>query len=244
MLQTAQLLRDRVGQVDLVECVRRRRADALAVDLDHAGLHTDHGRVGRHFLQHDGIRTDAAVVAHLKRAEHLGAGRNQHIVANGRVALAGIVARAAERHAVVDRAVVTDLGGFADHDAHAVVDEQAAADGRARVDLDAGQVARKLGKPARKEKTIVLVEPVRLPVQDERMEALVKQKDLKCGARSGIAVADRARVVKQALENHKTYILSFGYEIRTLSIIAGLREKFKPLIEISKKSGIMNRECH
>ena len=120
-----------------------------------------------------------------------------------------------------------------------MVDEQAAADGRARVDLDAGQVARKLGKPAREEKPMVLVEPMRLPVQDERMEALIQKKDLERGARSGIAVTDRARVIEQALKNHKTYILSFGYEIRTLSIIAAFHQKFKHYVEFREKSGIM-----
>ena len=44
---------------------------------------------------------------------------------------------AAQGHAVVDRAVVTNLGGLAKHDAHAVVDKQLAADLRAGVDLDA-----------------------------------------------------------------------------------------------------------
>ena len=78
-----------------------------------------------------------------------------------------------------------------------------------------------------------------LPVQDKRMEALIQKKDLERGACSGIAVADRARVVEQALENHGTYILSFGYEIRTLSIIAAFHQKFKHYVEFREKSGIM-----
>ena len=42
-----------------------------------------------------------------------------------------------ERHALVDRHVLADLGGLADHDAHAVVDEEARADLGRRMDLDA-----------------------------------------------------------------------------------------------------------
>ena len=60
VLQTAQLLRERVGQVDLVEVVGR---DALAVNLDDARLDADNGGVRRHFLQNDSICADAAVVA-------------------------------------------------------------------------------------------------------------------------------------------------------------------------------------
>ena len=56
------------------------------------------------------------------------------------------------------------------------------------------------------------------PVQDERVEALIEKKDLERGPCSRIAVTDRTRIVEQTLENHKTYILSFGYEIRTLSL--------------------------
>ena len=40
--------------------------------------------------------------------------------------------RAAERDALIDRHVVADLGGLADHHAHAVIDEEAPADLRAR----------------------------------------------------------------------------------------------------------------
>lgn len=187
MLQAAQLLCQRVGQMDLVEVVGRH---TLAVDLDHARLHADNRRVGRHLLQHDRIRADAAVIANVERTEHLCARRNKHIVANRRVALAGVVSGAAEGHAMVNRAIVTDLGGFADDNAHAVVNEQAAANGRARVDLDAGHMARKLRKPAREEKPLMFVQPVRLPVQDQRVKALIQQEYLERGARGRVAVAD------------------------------------------------------
>ena len=127
--------------MNLVEVVGR---DALAVDLDDARLDTDDRGVRRHFLQNDRVCADAAVVAHGERAEYLRARRDQHVVADRRVALAGVVAGAAEGHAVVNRAVVPDFRGLTDDDAHAVVDEQAAADRRARVDFDAGHVAGKL----------------------------------------------------------------------------------------------------
>src|SRR5699024_3757977 len=63
VLQPAQLLCERIGQMDLVEVVGRGR-DTLAVDLDHARLDADDRRVRRHLLQNDRVRADAAVVAH------------------------------------------------------------------------------------------------------------------------------------------------------------------------------------
>ena len=42
----------------------------------------------------------------------------------------------AQRDALVDRAVVADLGGLADDDTHAVIDEEAATNGGARVNLN------------------------------------------------------------------------------------------------------------
>ena len=55
------------------------------------------------------------------------------------MALAAMERGAAEGHALIERHVVADLGGLADHHAHAVVDEQAPADLGAGMDLDAGQ---------------------------------------------------------------------------------------------------------
>ncbi len=217
-LQAAQLLRERVGEVDLVEGVRRGRTDALTGDLDDARLDADNGGVGRNLLQHDGVRADAAVVADRKRAEHLCAGRNEHVVADGRVALAGVLAGTAERNTVVNRAVVADLGGLADDDAHAVVDEQALADLRAGMDLDAGHMPRKLRESTREEKVLVLIEPVCLAVVKQSVEALIEEDDLERGARRRVAVADGASVVEQALEDHNTDIHSL--EIKRTSRFA------------------------
>ena len=128
------------------------------------------------------------------------------------MALAGVLAGAAEGDAVVDGAVVADLGGLADDDAHAVVDEQALADLRAGVYLDAGHMPRKLRKRTREEKVLVLIEPVCLAVVKQSMEALIEEDDLERGARRRVAVADRTSVVEQALEDHNTDIHSLEIE--------------------------------
>src|SRR6185295_15314572 len=124
----------RVLDVRMVDAVR---VDALPVDRDGAPRVPDHGRVRRHVTDHDRARADLRALADVDRAQHAGAGADDHAVPDGRVALAGLLARAAERDALVHRHVLADLGRLPDHDAHAVVDEEARADGRAGVDLDA-----------------------------------------------------------------------------------------------------------
>ena len=106
------------------------------------------------------------------------------------MALAGILAGAAQCHAVVDGAVVADHGGLAEHDAHAVVDEQAPADPGTGVDLDAGFVAAVLADPAGKEKVPVLIQPVGNAVVDQDMEAGVQQDDLQHAACGGVLALD------------------------------------------------------
>ena len=73
------------------------------------------------------------------------------------MALAGVLAGAAQSDTVVDGAVVPDLAGLAEHDAHAVINEQASADGGTGVDLDAGAAAAMLADPPGQKKPLVLV---------------------------------------------------------------------------------------
>ena len=207
-LQAAKLLCERIGEVDLIERVRRGGADALTGDLDDARLDADNRGIRRNLLQYDSIRADTAVVTHLERSENLRAGRNEHVVANGRVTLAGVVTGTAERYTVVNRAVVANLSGFTDNNAHAVVNKQAFANLGARVNLNTGHMPRKLRKRTREEKVLVLIEPVCLAVVKQSMEALIEEDDLERGARRRVAVADRASVVEQALEDHNTDIHS------------------------------------
>ena len=103
----------------------------------------------------------------------------QDVVADGGVALAVVLAGAAQGDAVVDQAVVADLGGLADDDAHAVVDDQAAADLGAGVDLNAGEVAAPAGRSVRARKLqLVTVTEVRGLVIHGGVHAGIEQEDL------------------------------------------------------------------
>ena len=103
----------------------------------------------------------------------------------------------AERDPVVDHHVVADLGGFADHHAHAVVDEEPAPDGRAGMDLDAGEEARELrqhpGGPAQRR---LRPQPVGQPVGPDGVQTRVDERVLDVSARG--RVVRRARSARSS----------------------------------------------
>jgi len=116
------------------------------------------------------------VVADRDVAQHLGAGADLHIAADGRMALASGIADAAEGDAVEQLDMVAEHRGLADHDAHAVVDEQAFADGGAGMDLDAGEQAGQLRDQPRQEEPADAVEDMRKLVQKPGPDAGIQQK--------------------------------------------------------------------
>jgi hypothetical protein len=129
-------------------------------------------------------------------------GTHDHAAAQGRMTLGTLDQRgAAQGHALVDGAVVADLGHLANDHAHAVVDEDAPAKGGARVDLDARQPARDVrdespqplqaGKPAR----------MRPAVHHQRVQAGVAGEHLERRLGSRIAFQDAGDVFTQAGEH-------------------------------------------
>ena len=127
--------------------------------------------LARHVADDDAVGADLRAVADLDRAEQLRARADRDVVLHRRMALAGLEAGAAERHALVERHVVADRRGLADHDARAVVDEEALADLRGVVDLDPGQRPRGVGDRARQQRHAGLVQRVRDAVREQRLDA-------------------------------------------------------------------------
>jgi hypothetical protein len=118
------------------------------------------------------------MIADPNAAEHLGSGSDHDVVADCRVPLTLLIARPAERYALVDQNVVTDFRGFANHYAHAVIDEKPAADRRARMDFNSGKKPRYLRYKPGKKRDILLVKPVSQPVEEDRMKARIAEDDL------------------------------------------------------------------
>jgi len=95
--------------------------------------------------------------------------------------LAALLARragAAQGHPVVERAIVADFGGLADHHAHPVVDEEALADMCAGMDLDPGQDPPDMRDEAPGQMPAALPQPMCQPVIQQRLKPGIAQHDL------------------------------------------------------------------
>ena len=75
--------------------------ELFAADARDSARNADDRRIVRHLAQHDGVSRDARVVADLKRSEHLRTGADHNVVAERRVALADVLARTTEGHALI-----------------------------------------------------------------------------------------------------------------------------------------------
>ncbi len=166
-------------------------AFGIGMGLDDACRVANRSGAGRHRLGDHGVGADLGTIADREAAQHLRAGADDHILANRRMALGTLVQRrAAQRDAVVDRAAVADLGGLADHHTHGMVEEHALADFGAGMDLDAGEPACNMRGETPQPGEAVVPEPVRRPVQDERVQARITGQDLPGAARGRITVED------------------------------------------------------
>ena len=167
--------------------------------FDHSPRHANHRRISRHFLDHDRVGTNTRVIAHLERPQHLRASADHHVVTEGRMTLALVPTGAAEGDPLIQGAVVADLGGFADHDAHAMINEKPPADSSARMNLDPGQPAgdsrQKARQPFQAQSPQRMVEPM----EQERMNARIGGENLKYRARRRIAVEYGINVFPQTL---------------------------------------------
>ena len=113
---------------------------------------------------------------------------DRDVAAERRMALAVREARAAERDALIDRAAVADLRGFADDDARAVIDEDALADASRRMDLDLRQKARDVGEKAREQRNPGAIERVIDAMRDERVKTRIREDDVEPAARGRVAL--------------------------------------------------------
>src|SRR5260370_17201552 len=76
------------------------------------------------------------------------------------MALADFLAGPPERHPLVERDIVTDDGGLADHHPQTMIDEQTSPDLRPGMDFNSGKQARHLRQPARGQKEALVPQPV------------------------------------------------------------------------------------
>ena len=111
------------------------------------------------------------------------------------MAFALFLARAAQRHALIDDDALFHFRRLADHDARAVVDEHARRDLGRGMDLDARQELGKLRRHAREQLQVHPIQTVRPAVPGERVHARIGQPDLKFVARGRVVFLCRGNVL-------------------------------------------------
>src|SRR5664279_3363396 len=134
--------------------------DSLAFSKDDVARHAHHRGIVRYVAKHHRSGANPAIAPHRNVAQNLRASTDHYVVEKGRVPLPQFLAGSTKRHTLVERDVLTDNGGLADHHAHTVIDKEPTADFRAGMDLDGGEKASDLRQPARQQKEPVIPQPV------------------------------------------------------------------------------------
>src|SRR5207344_526485 len=119
--------------------------------------------------------------------EDPGARSHDDIRAQRGMALLLPQARATERHPVKERHILADLGGFTDDDTHPMVDEESGSEPRGGMDLDAGEEAADVREEAGRRPEATPPEPVRGPVEPDRVHAGIAERYLERRTSRGIA---------------------------------------------------------
>ncbi len=111
---------------------------------------------------------------------------------------------------MIEGAVIADLGGLADHDAHAVVNEQTAADRGARMDLDPRRHPSDMRDKAARKIPATHPQPMRHAVEEQCLEAGITQHDFKARPGRGIARKRCVNLVAQVFEKHRRHYVIVG----------------------------------
>src|ERR1700738_5259840 len=118
------------------------------------------------------------------------------------MALRTLVERsAAERVSLIYRAVIADFRCLADDNTEPMVDEYTAADGRSRMDLDAGQTPRDMRNKTAEPFHALHPAPVRPAMQDDRMQARIAGQYLPGRASGGITFDDAGDIFTDAAKH-------------------------------------------
>jgi hypothetical protein len=148
--------------------------------------------------RHHRIGANTGFGTHGDRAQHLRAGADDGAIQDSGMALAARAASrigAAQRHALIDGHLVTDLGGLADHH-EAVIDEEIAADTGTGVDVDGGEEAAEMIDQSRGEEKVPAEQQMGDAVQPKRPDAGIG-KDFPARTRRRIALFHRVEIGDQ-----------------------------------------------
>ncbi len=156
----------------------------------------------------DAAADDAVVADDRFAAEDGRVGIDHHTVFNRRMPLVasdqiavviGGKAEGPQRHALINLDVIADFACLADHHAGAVVDEEVIADGRPRMNVDAGLLVGPFANHAGNERHPQTAQLVSNAVAGNRLQPRIAEHHFIHAAASGVAVKGGLGVVGQRL---------------------------------------------
>jgi hypothetical protein len=121
--------------------------------------------------------------------------------------LACVLARSAQRHALIDRHVVSDFSRLPDDDSHAVVDETSLSDHGTGVNFYACKKPRKLREHSGKQLALMIVQPMRGSVQHLCPNARIAEQDLQTVSGRRIPRHGRSNIICGIFEKRHTLSL-------------------------------------
>ena len=147
------------------------------------------GGAGRHGFYDDGIGSDARAFADRESAQNFRAGAdNNAAFKRGMALFAFVKSCSAQRHALINRAVVANHGGFANDNAAAVINEYPASEDGSGVNFDSGQRAAQMRNKTAKPLPVSDPQTVRQTMYDNGVQAGVAGNDFQPAARGGVAL--------------------------------------------------------
>src|SRR5579872_3132782 len=182
----------------LDDYVRQRVADVLGIGNDNALAVAQHNMpghahnrgIGGYAAQHDRACAHAAVIANRYVAQQLGSRSHCDVIAKGRMSLALLFSGSTQRYSLIQRDIVPNDGGLADHGAHAVIDKEASSNLSAGMNLNAGEKARDLRSESRQKTHAMNPQPVAQMVSPHSMQARIADQHLEVRASRGVRLKD------------------------------------------------------
>src|SRR2546429_6903934 len=104
------------------------------------------------------------------------------------MALALVPGGAAQSHAMIERAIIVDLGSLPNDDAHAMIDKEPPPDRGPGMDLDPCEPAAHMGQQASRPLQAKIPEPVADAVQPDGMKACRSREHFEGSAGCGVSL--------------------------------------------------------
>ena len=163
---------------------------------------THRGCTGRYFLDHNGVGANLGALTYRERAKHLGTGTNDGAATERGMPLGAFGERgAAESDALIDRAIITDLGGFTDDHAKAMINEYPPTNRRPGVNFNARQTARNMGNKSSYPFETCTPAGIGPAMHHDRVQTGIAGQDLPAAAGCRVAFDDAADIFLNLAEH-------------------------------------------